>query len=465
MRASLTGVAIAGGLILLGAGAMARAGEPAASQSGGVAASQPAAVPASQPTGVAASQPAAGAATRPAATQPQIPPRAAALLTLIRQVAPGQSMPSDPRMLTEYLVRTRAARTAIAQLRRDWPEVAARPEVRIAELAILFDSAYLNSDLEMKDLRHAIARALDDPASPRLLRAMAEYHQLNADMVVRSRREPASQPDAAPSWLAEELNRRADFARRFKDLPIGRQAFAEAITYKDNLDGYAKTAGLVDEFIKTFPDDKPAQATLLGELASIEFARDRDGWAAAKPIVDRLLKEYHDQPVTPQTAGWLASKRMGPDFKSAMELVDRLTADYPGDESVARCWGQLAERAFLARDDKLLVARLKVLTEKFPASSARCEALATVAWLTYRENGLDGTVRTSLAELVRLFPRSAIVARVHVMVAQSQIEKVGLEKARPFVNGVLRQFAGSEEIRQLEDYVRQVQPAASQPAG
>lgn len=395
-------------------------------------------------------------------TQPADPPDAAAMVEIVRQVSPERIDARDARAMTEYLARLNLAREALTKLHKDYPAIAARDEIRASELSILFDLSYLNQDAEMKELRASAGLVLADRNAPRSLRAMAEYHLLNADMISRARSEPASQPDGMPAWLPAEIDRRIDFARRFKEEEIARQAFGEAIMYRDQLEGYAKTRPMVDEFVAIFPEHKEVHATLLGHMAIAEYARNHD-WQRVKPMVDRLLADYRDQPATPQALSAIAIERLRSDQPGGQAMIDELTVQFAGSEPVARCWRELVVMA--RRDNKpdQEANGLKTLAEKFAANEARAETLASLAWLTYQEKGLDAA-RPGLDDLRKLSADSPIVVRVHVMVAAAQIQKLGYEKSAAFVDEVITLFGKTGDGRYLAEYVEHYRKTqATQP--
>ncbi|MDD4889591.1 MAG: hypothetical protein PHU85_06640, partial [Phycisphaerae bacterium] len=365
--------------------------------------------------------------SQPVATSQPTPPEAAELLAVIQQVGPRGEM-TDQRAMMEYTARLKGAQEALAKLQKDFPEVAGRDDVRATELDMLFDASYLQNDPQMKLLRAAIAKVLADDRAGRGLRAMAEYHQLNADAISRAATEPASQPDTAPPWVGAEMDRRIAFGRKYSDQEVGRQAFAGAIIYKARIDGYAKVAPLVGDFMKTFAD-RDLQAMLLAQLTLAEFSRPRDGgWAVAKPIADRLIKEFHGEAVTPQVLSAIAVQRMRSDVKGSEEMAGQLTNEFPGNEAVARVWRELTLQAAQTKKPQLVADRLKVLADKFPKSEARVETLATLAHIAFRQDGLEA-VLPQVKELAEQFPKSPVVVRLQIVLAGEQLEKVGYDKA------------------------------------
>ena len=437
------GVAVTGVLLFVAAALPAAAAAPATSGPDG------AAVPTSQPT----------------------PAGAQKLLAVIREAAPPVGGAKSAEAMMDYSMRLQAARDAIDRLKKEFPEVALRQEVRLSELAIMFDTSYIDRDYEMKTLRKFVESLLADNTTPRPLRAMAEYHRLNADMVLLSNQAPASQPDpdSAPPWVGKEMDKRVAFAREYKDQEIGRQAFGEAVIYRDQIDGYAKTAPLFADFVTLFPDQKEAQVTLLAQLAFTEVARTADGWKNTQPIMDRMKKEYRDQPITVQALSLLAARRVLTDSKEALRMAKELTEEFTAEkdkQDVARCWRELTLQAYREKDAAAVTARLAVLKEKFPKTDALVETRATLVWFEYRQKGLDD-VRKDFDELVKDNAKSPVVAQLAVVIAQSQMEKVGYEKAAPFVDDVLAKFPGTPQVKELEQFVREFKAAkgTSQPDG
>lgn len=402
-------------------------------------------------------------AVPPVTSQPTTqadPPEAAALLAVISRTA-TEDEARNPEAMRDYATRLAQAREALAKLHKDYPAIAARDSVRIAELDILFDEAYLRNDPEMADLRKAIAAVADDKSVGRRVRATAEFHLLTADAIRRSVREPTSQPADQKARLLVEIDLRIAFGRAYADLEIGRQAFGGAILRKCQLDGYEAVLPLVADFVKTFPD-RAGQAFLLSQLMFSEYQRHRDGWAKAKPIADRLAKEYRDEPVTAQSLSVVTMERARTDPAGALTVAESLTKDYPGNESVARIWRDLTIAAYRQQKPDLIAVRLKVLAEAFPKAEARVETLATLIHMDFRQKGLDA-VLPAAADLGKQFPKSPIVTRLYVLLAGEQLEKVGYEKAAPFINDVLKTQAGTPDAMQLERYVQQWQTRSTQP--
>ncbi|MCG3179075.1 MAG: hypothetical protein BIFFINMI_01406 [Phycisphaerae bacterium] len=391
-----------------------------------------------------------------------VPAGARDLLNLIRRMGDERMPdPRDSQAFTAYDYRLKEAAKALGSLRERFPEVAARADVRRAELEILFESAQIRGDVEMQALRGAVAGVLADATASRELKAHAEYHLLNADLRKKAVTEPAASPDKTPAWLEPELDRRLEFARKYKDLDIGREAYGEGVLLKVQLNGYPKSLKLVDEFIAAYPKQPDAAAVLLGRIAVDEYSRHRDGWDRAWPVLQRMLAEYPEQEVTRQVVGPLVLRRLLSAPAEGTKLMADLTKDYPGNEAVATVWAQLARDAFEKEDAKLLADRLNLLATTFKTCDARADLLANLALESYRAKGMDAATPYVKA-LQSDFPKNAALPALMTQLALREVHKVGYPKARDFVQQVVKDYGQDESTARLKGLVRR-HDAAGKP--
>ncbi len=402
------------------------------------------------------------------ATQPDddTPADARALLDILEKLAVDQEPNAqDYRAVADYTIRVSEAAKVIAQLQKNFPAVASRPQVRRTELAVLFAMSRMRGDTEAKALREAIDRIQADASAPRSLKAEAGYYELNLDVMKLVRDNPATD-GSAPPWLAGEVAKRVAFGKEFKEQPVGQRAWAEAIMVANQMQGDAKAQPLVDEFMKSYPDAPAIRAQLLGQLAVERLSQDPANWVRVQPLTRQLMEDYHDEDITPQVLARLTEIRAQAGDEGAAQAVvlrNKLTEDFPGDNAVGQLWRQAAVESYQqlagaeGEEAKTHQAThdhaMKVLKQKFPETEARAWTLAQLAMINFQSKGLEAA-RPFLDTLSAEIPEAAILPPVLGQIAQVMLRDQGYAKAGAFIRQTLEKYPDHEAFEQLRGIVR-----------